>query len=89
MLLNSLINHQRVQVELIQPKVWQKEIGVQATGKAIKQAVATIAHGLYPHAELYGPRGGLMDGRADALMIAHYLYITDTGVHNAQPVSKR
>ena len=54
------------------PKIWQKYIGVTAKGKAIKQEVAKIAQGLYPNAELHGKRGGLLDGRADALMIAHY-----------------
>jgi len=56
----------------ITPKIWQKYIGVTVKGKAIKQEVAKIAQGLYPNAELHGKRGGLLDGRADALMIAHY-----------------
>jgi len=56
----------------ITPKIWQKYIGVTVKGKAIKKEVAEIAQGLYPNAELHGKRGGLLDGRADALMIAHY-----------------
>ena len=56
----------------ITPKIWQKYIGVTVKGKAIKKEVAKIAQGLYPNAELHGKRGGLLDGRADALMIAHY-----------------
>jgi len=56
----------------VTPKVWQKFIGVTAKGKAIKKEVAKIAQRLYPNAELHGKRGGLLDGRADALMIAHY-----------------
>ena len=56
----------------VTPKIWQKYIGVTAKGKAIKQNVAEIAQGLYPSAELHGKRGGLLDGRSDALMIAHY-----------------
>ena len=60
----------------VTPKVWQKYIGVTAKGKAIKKQVAQIASGLYPKAELHGKRGGLLDGRSDALMIAHY------GLHN-------
>lgn len=59
-------------VILVTPKVWQKYIGVTVKGKAIKKEVAKIAQGLYPNAELHGKRGGLLDGRADALMIAHY-----------------
>ena len=56
----------------VTPKIWQKYIGVTVKGKAIKQEVAKIATKLYPTASLHGKRGGLLDGRADALMIAHY-----------------
>ena len=56
----------------VTPKIWQKYIGVTVKGKAIKQEVAEIATKLYPTASLHGKRGGLLDGRADALMIAHY-----------------
>ena len=64
----------------VTPKVWQKYIGVTAKGKAIKKQVAKIAQYLYPQAELHGKRGGLLDGRSDALMIAHY------GLHNKEKV---
>ena len=60
------------EVKTVTPKIWQKYIGVTVKGKAIKKEVAKIAQDLYPNAELYGQRGGLLDGRADALMIAHY-----------------
>ena len=56
----------------VTPKVWQKYVGVTAKGKAIKKQVAKIAQYLYPQAELHGKRGGLLDGRSDALMIAYY-----------------
>ena len=59
--------------ELVQPKKWQKTVGITAKGKAIKPAVAELCQQLYPDVEIYGPRGGLKDGRSDALMIAHYL----------------
>ena len=62
----------------VTPKVWQKYIGITAKGKAIKKQVAQIASGLYPKAELHGKRGGLLDGRSDALMIAYY------GLHNKE-----
>ena len=61
---------------MVTPKIWQKYIGVTAKGKAIKKQVAKIAQYLYPQAELHGKRGGLLDGRSDALMIAYY------GLHN-------
>ena len=62
--------------DLVRPKAWQKKVGVTKKGPAIKKEVAAIAHRLYPDAELYGPRGGLLDGRSDALLIAHYAYLT-------------
>ena len=68
----------KVPPKTVAPKVWQKYIGVTAKGKAIKKQVAQIASGLYPKAELHGKRGGLLDGRSDALMIAHY------GLHNKE-----
>lgn len=63
-------------VDMVTPKAWQKHIGVTAKGPAIKKDVAAIAKRLYPGADLYGPRGGLLDGRSDALMIAHYAFKT-------------
>lgn len=64
--------------ELVQPKKWQKLIGLKQglDKKIIKKETAKIAIRLYPEAEIYGPRGGLLDGRSDALMIAHYCYLT-------------
>jgi len=64
----------------VTPKIWQKYVGVTAKGKAIKKQVAKIAQYLYPQAELHGKRGGLLDGRSDALMIAYY------GLHNKEKV---
>lgn len=70
-----------ISVDRIRPKDWQKQIGVvipaklkgAARSRRIKQEVARIAHELYPNAELFGPKGGLLDGRSDALMIAHVM----------------
>jgi Holliday junction resolvasome RuvABC endonuclease subunit len=56
----------------VPPKVWQAAVGITAKGKAIKNQVAEIAINLYPSVDLLGKRGGLIDGRSDALMIAHY-----------------
>lgn len=69
-------------ITLVQPKKWQAQVGAPSQkflGKEmkLKQAIADIAEALYPNAELYGPKGGLQDGKADALMIAHWLYLQD------------
>jgi hypothetical protein len=67
-------------IHQVTPKIWQKFAGVTAKGKDIKKQVAEIATRLYPAANVYGKRGGLLDGRSDALMIAHY------GLHYKEPV---
>jgi len=57
----------------VQPKVWQKYIGcTKPSGKELKKEIGNIAITLYPTASIHGSRGGLLDGRSDALMIAHY-----------------
>lgn len=64
----------------VPPKRWQKTCGVifpKGTVSATRKHITAVrALELYPEAKLYGPRGGLIDGRADALMIAHYMRIT-------------
>jgi hypothetical protein len=51
------------------PQQWQKGILHKAQDK--KPALAAAGR-LFPKAELYGPRGGGKDGRADALLIAYW-----------------
>lgn len=73
----------------VQPKVWQKAVGVYPIvdklmganpklkrNKAIKLAVADRCNQLYPDAKIRGLRGGLLDGRSDALMMAHWTFLT-------------
>ncbi len=60
------------EAKLVVAQVWQKFAGVTAKGKWIKKEVAQIATKLYPAASIRGKKGGLLDGRSDALMIAHY-----------------
>lgn len=70
-----------IPVDRIRPKDWQKQIGIvvprgikgAARKKAIKEQVAAKSRQLYPTAEIFGPKGGLLDGRSDALMIAHVM----------------
>ena len=59
-------------VKKVTPKIWQKYIKITAKGKRIKKSVANKAIQIYPNASIHGARGGLLDGRSDALMIAHY-----------------
>ena len=78
-----------LEYDMVQPKVWQKATGIPARkdlpdGTDLKTAVADIAQQLYPAAVLHGPKGGLLDGRSDALMIAHYLKLQFGGWHALQ-----
>ncbi len=76
------MQHWTCTITHVQPKKWQSTCEINFVypdgstpleKKRIRKM--TTAHRvleLYPSAAIYGPRGGLMDGRADALMIAHY-----------------
>ena len=59
-------------IRTVTPKIWQQYIGVTEKGKHIKKNVADIAKKLYPNVEIHGKRGGLLDGRSDACMVAYY-----------------
>ena len=59
-------------IRTVTPKIWQQYIGVTKKGKHIKKNVADIAKKLYPNVEIPGKRGGLLDGRSDACMVAYY-----------------
>ena len=59
-------------IRTVTPKIWQQHIGVTKKGKHIKKNVADIAKKLYPNVEIHGKRGGLLDGRSDACMVAYY-----------------
>lgn len=55
----------------LRPQEWQKTCGV--VPKSGKKGIYETISKIYPKAELKGSRGGLLDGRCDALGIAHYL----------------
>lgn len=75
-IVNTLSSISEIGVDKVTPKKWQKLVGVRAKGKEIKKDVAGICERLYPKASIRGPRGGLLDGLSDALMIAHYASLT-------------
>lgn len=47
------------------PQDWMK-------GMVGKEGAMPVAARLFPKVNLYGPKGGIKDGRADALLIAHH-----------------
>jgi len=59
--------------QLITPVQWRKGIITPKDGSTTKIANYNVASRLYPHikSELNGKRGGLLDGRVDALLMAH------------------
>lgn len=71
-MINTLAECTDIPIEKVQPKVWQKHIGIQSKGKEIKKEVAEFCKKLYPKADIYTKRNSLLDGRSDSLMIAHY-----------------
>ena len=66
----------------IPPKEWQSFIGLKMSPelkgerrrREIKQQVANICLKRFPKANIFGTRGGLLDGRSDAAMIGYTLY---------------
>lgn len=62
---------------LIRPQVWQSHFGIETSSKdksEHKREIADMAEAIYPAAPLYGPKGGLRDGRSDALLLARYAH---------------
>lgn len=53
----------------VRPQQWKKNIIKKADGKL---ACINVAKRMFPSAKLEGPRGGLKDGRAEALLIADW-----------------
>lgn len=76
----TILKGHRFGLDTVTPKVWQKQLGVSIPvpikgaerKKQTKQQVADLCRRLYPGCNIYGPKGGLLDGRSDALGICHY-----------------
>lgn len=85
-LLHTILQCAAIPYDKVQPKAWQKFIGVKTKvrkkgapkvpaavrTRELKNEIAAICERLYPHVSVRGPKGGLKDGKSDALMIAHY-----------------
>lgn len=61
--------------DFIRPTAWTKMLGIKPRQKtesvtAYKRRHAEVAARLYPHLNFYGPRGGVLDGLADAILVA-------------------
>ncbi len=79
-IVETLLELQSFGLDTVTPKIWQKYIGIRPKPKGVKKRssaelkkeVSVICERLYPECDIRGNRGGLLDGRSDALMIAHY-----------------
>lgn len=67
-------------ITFIQPASWQKPLnlkhkssGSSKQQRMHKEEIANHAAKHYPDVNFFGPKGGLRDGRTDALMIMHHL----------------
>ena len=77
----STQGHKKVSVICVKPEQWKTPLGVM-TGKlkdkdnknklAIKEKTIELVKSIFPNAMIYGSKGGLKDGRCDALAIAEY-----------------
>lgn len=63
-----------IEVVLYNPKIWQRHMIPFASGEKLKEASVLEASKLFPQLEelVVGPRGGLKDGRSDAVLLAVY-----------------
>ena len=79
-IMHGIVRGMGLPLDVVQPKKWQKSIGTtKKSGIELKKEIGDIARRLYPGCDIYTPRGRLLDGRSDALMIAHFLMLQYTG----------
>ena len=78
--IHTLLKINNIGYDLVKPKVWQSKLGVSVPNiikgpsrkKQIKNKVAKVCERIYPGCLIRGPKGGLLDGRSDALLITAY-----------------
>jgi len=59
-------------VQIIKPQKWQSYFGISKKKGDTKDQSIYIASGLYPTVEFKTKRGRVLDGRADAILLALY-----------------
>ena len=72
--LEGMLQTLDIPYELVRPQKWQKTIGVEP--KSGKQGIYDTISKIYPTAPLLGVKGGIQDGRCDALSMAYYKLLT-------------
>ena len=61
-----------IRYEFVRALIWQKHFGISKHKGDKKKQSYTIASQLFPSSELKTKRGRILDGRADALLIAEW-----------------
>lgn len=65
----------KIPFSLVSPREWQISFDLYGVTKDKKQHKVLISEKcieMYPTADIYGSRGGLKDGRSDAILIGHF-----------------
>ena len=88
-MLKALLTAHQIGYECVSPNLWTGRLGIPGKsddgGKEHNRAGAQLLVTHYPVVEkmVYGPRGGVKDGRLDALLIAHWMRINDAKLSRA------
>lgn len=61
----------QVPYELVTPQAWQKGLLFKADGATPKARALAAAERLFPGVVFRGPKGGVLDGKVDAALIAY------------------
>lgn len=61
-----------IKYTMVNPQQWHKHFGISGKKGNTKEQSMIIASKLYPTVEFKTPKGRILDGRADALLIATY-----------------
>jgi crossover junction endodeoxyribonuclease RuvC len=67
------------------PQQWRKGLVTPGDGNDPKTANYKVAKRLFPHAEFTGKRGGLLDGRVDAALMAYRAFLLSRGSFDTPP----
>lgn len=68
----TILKIYRIPFVEVTPQAWKKDIFKGQKTYGDKTASIRMAEQLMPDCDIYGPRGGGKDGRAEALLIAYY-----------------
>lgn len=69
----SLLAAFEIPFQMPTPQKWQKAVGItKSDGPDSKSRTFNVCRRMFPGADIMGRRGGIKDGRVDALLLAHF-----------------